>query len=534
MDRKDARAHIRKNFEQHRWNDAGDRTRHCIDFAVKRIFSRSTASISLSIVLFSSLAYAGEEAQATQVSAVMILPFILLLGAIAVGPFINRHWWEKYYPVVAVGLGLVPVAYYLFVIGNGSRMLQTGIEYVSFIVLIGSLFVVSGGIHIRIKGKSTPLANVFLLAIGAVVSNFLGTTGASMILIRPFLRVNRYRLRGYHVVFFIFVVSNIGGALTPIGDPPLFLGYLKGVPFFWVLEYVWHVWLIAVVSVLGVFWVIDYLSFTKFEAGKRHVAESELHEDAEVSGMQNIFFLTVILIAVFIERPHFLREALMVAAAAGSYFTTKHEIHKKNDFNFLPIKEVAILFIGIFATMVPALDWLELNAMKIGITTPGQFYWGTGALSSILDNAPTYLNFLSASIGLFVDQNIVAQVQHLVATHGSDIAALGGNHAEEVRNTFATLMKYHSDIVATGTVPLSDIQISYLIGNHNIYLKAISIAAVFFGACTYIGNGPNFMVKSIAEQSGVVMPSFFGYIVRYTVPVLIPIYALVWYLFFRS
>jgi Na+/H+ antiporter NhaD/arsenite permease-like protein len=184
--------------------------------------------------------------------------------------------------------------------------------------------------------------------------------------------------------------------------------------------------------------------------------------------------------------------------------------------------------------MVPALDWLELNAMRIGITTPGQFYWGTGALSSVLDNAPTYLNFLSASIGLFVDQNIVAQVQHLVATHGSDIATVGGSHADEVRNTFTTLMKYHSDIVAAGTVPLSDIQISYLIGNHNIYLKAISIAAVFFGACTYIGNGPNFMVKSIAEQSGVVMPSFFGYIVRYTVPVLIPTYALVWYLFFRS
>ena len=380
LERKIVRTHDRteeKTIESQRRNDAVDGRRQSLGVVTKRILSRRAASISVSFFLFSSLAYAGEGAQAAQVPAIMILPFVLLLAAIAVGPFINRHWWEKYYPFVAVGLGFVPVAYYLFVIGNGTRMLQTGIEYFSFIVLIGSLFVVSGGIHIRIKGKSTPLANVFLLAIGAVVANFLGTTGASMILIRPYLRVNKYRLCGYHVVFFIFVVSNIGGALTPIGDPPLFLGYLKGVPFFWVLEYVWHIWLIAVAAVLGVFWVIDYLSFTKFEAGKKHVAESELHEDAEVSGMQNIFFLTVILIAVFIEHPHFLREALMIAAAAGSYLTTKREIHKKNDFNFVPIKEVAILFIGIFATMVPALDWLEVNAMSSSIGGPEHFqaFW---------------------------------------------------------------------------------------------------------------------------------------------------------------
>ena len=164
---------------------------------------------------------------------------------------------KRNYPYVSVGLGLIPISYYLFVLGNGVRILQTGMEYVSFIVLIGSLFIVAGGIHIRIKGKSTPLANVFLLAIGAVVANILGTTGASMIMIRPFLRVNGYRLRGFHVVFFIFVISNMGGALTPIGDPPLFLGYLKGVPFLWVLEHVWYMWMIAVGMVLGVFFVID-------------------------------------------------------------------------------------------------------------------------------------------------------------------------------------------------------------------------------------------------------------------------------------
>jgi Na+/H+ antiporter NhaD/arsenite permease-like protein len=211
---------------------------------------------------------------------------------------------------------------------------------------------------------------------------------------------------------------------------------------------------------------------------------------------------------------------------------TKKEIHHKNDFNFLPIKEVAILFLGIFATMVPALDWLELNATTIGITSAGQFYWGTGMLSSVLDNAPTYLNFLSASIGLFVNEEIVKQVQHLVSTHGSDIATISGAHAEEIKNTFAVLLKYHGDLVAANNVPLSDIQISYLIGNYNIYLKAISIAAVFFGAMTYIGNGPNFMVKSIAEQSGAKCPSFFGYIVRYSLPVLLPVFVLVWLLWF--
>ncbi len=213
--------------------------------------------------------------------------------------------------------------------------------------------------------------------------------------------------------------------------------------------------------------------------------------------------------------------------------TTKKEIHRKNAFSFLPIKEVAILFLGIFATMVPALDWLEMHSASIGISSAGQFYWGTGILSSVLDNAPTYLNFLSASIGLFVDQNIIQQVQHLISTHGSDLAAVAGAHAEEIRNTFTTLMKYHSDLVASGNVPVDKINVSYLIGNYPVYLKAISIAAVMFGAGTYIGNGPNFMVKSIAEQSGVEMPTFAGYVGKYTLPVLLPIVAIIWFFFFR-
>jgi Na+/H+ antiporter NhaD/arsenite permease-like protein len=462
---------------------------------------------------------------------VMILPFVLLLLAIAVMPFINRHWWERNYPYVSVALGLVVVAYYVFGIGNADRLLHTGIEYISFICLIGSLFVVAGGIHIRIKGKSKPLANVFLLAVGAVVSNIIGTTGASMILIRPFIRVNRYRIKPYHIVFFIFIISNMGGALTPIGDPPLFLGYLKGIPFFWVAEHLWYKWAIGIIAVLAIFYIIDLRSFKKLPASVRHSAEGA-EEEGEAVGVQNVFFIMMILVAVFITNPPFVREALMVLAAVGSYFTTKKEIHKKNDFNFLPIKEVAILFVGIFATMVPALDWLELNATRIGIQQAGQFYWATGALSAFLDNAPTYLNFLSAAIGLFVNDEIVKQVYHLVQTHGTDIAQVAGPYAAEIKNTFATLMKYHADLVSSGYVPIDDINVAYLIGNHNIYIQAISIAAVFFGACSYIGNGPNFMVKSIAEQSGVHCPSFFGYIVKYTLPILLPVFALIWLLYF--
>jgi Na+/H+ antiporter NhaD/arsenite permease-like protein len=242
----------------------------------------------------------------------------------------------------------------------------------------------------------------------------------------------------------------------------------------------------------------------------------------------------LILVAVFITKPIFVRELLMFLAAIASFVTTRKEIHQKNDFNFLPIKEVAILFLGIFATMIPALDWLELNAAKVGIQSAGQFYWATGSLSSFLDNAPTYLNFLSASFGLFVRPEIVDQVQHLVQTHGADLGLVSGPHAIEIRNTYETLLKFHFDLVVSGNVPWDDIATSYMIGNHDIYLKAISLGAVFFGAMTYIGNGPNFMVKSIAEQMGVKTPGFFGYMVRYSIPILLPIFAATWFYFLRG
>jgi Na+/H+ antiporter NhaD/arsenite permease-like protein len=495
------------------------------------MFRKSFLLSFLSIFPTSFLFSQEEIVQSIAPSAWMILPFVLLLLAIALMPFINKHWWEKFYPHVAIGLGCVTLFYYFFIFGDVERVVHTGFEYISFIVLIGSLFVVAGGIHIRIKGRSTPMRNVVLLSIGALVSNLIGTTGASMLLIRPYIRSNKYRISGFHVVFFIFVVSNIGGALTPIGDPPLFLGYLKGIPFFWVLENVWLEWLLTISLVLLVFYIFDFISFKKLPDKLEHEIEAK-EEEAEISGLHNIFFLFVILGSVFIQKPMFVREVLMIAAACGSYFTTRKEIHEKNDFNFVPIKEVALLFIGIFATMIPALQWLEVNAQSIGITTAGQFYWGSGALSSVLDNAPTYLNFLSASFGLFVKNDVIQQVQQLISLHGADFGTVAQIHSEEIRNTYTILLKYHYDVLAAKNVSVADIQTAFILGNHFIYIKAISLGAVFFGANTYIGNGPNFMVKSIADQFNVHTPHFLEYVYKYSLPILIPVFALVWWLFF--
>jgi Na+/H+ antiporter NhaD/arsenite permease-like protein len=437
----------------------------------------------------------------------LILPFLLLLCAIALMPFLSASWWSKNYPFAVCALASIVIVYYAAVLGNAPRLFQTSYEYISFISLIGSLFIVTGGIHVRVPGKATPAGNAALLASGAVLANVLGTTGASMLLIRPFLRMNRYRIKGYHVVFFIFIVSNIGGALTPIGDPPLFLGFLKGVPFFWITERVAPIWFLTTGLVLGVFYCLDLYFFRRESKSVQHQA-AELDEP-EVSGLHNIVFLLIVIGAVFIESPapRMLREALMWAAALGSYFTTKKEIHEKNEFNFLPIREVAILFAGIFATMIPALDWLQLNAETINIVTPGQYYWGAGILSSVLDNAPTYLNFLTAAFGL----------------HGASV--------DNVRHMHLML----------GLIPINGsgfpnpLQPSALAITADTwkYVQAISVGAVFFGAMTYIGNGPNFMVKSIAEQSKVKCPSFFGYILKYSLPVLLPIFILVWFLFFR-
>ncbi len=407
------------------------------------------------------------------------IPFVALLASIALFPLIHKHWWEKNYPWVSLGLGAIVVYRLLFQLNDTQSLVHTAHEYFSFIALIGSLFIVAGGIHIQVKGEATPIANCVFLLVGSVLANFLGTTGASMVMIRPWIRMNKYRLTAFHIVFFIFLVSNIGGALTPIGDPPLFLGYLKGVPFFWVLENLIGAWVIAVAALLAIFYVFDSINYRRAPLAVR-VKETGGGEEWRFLGGHNLLFIFMIIGSVFINRPIFLREALMILAAVLSYKTTPKNIHEANEFNFEPIKEVAILFMGIFATMIPALHWLEHNAEQIGIHTPGQFYWASGILSAILDNAPTYLNFLSAAIGLFG----YASVESLLRDHGP-------------------------------------------------YVKAISVASVFFGAMTYIGNGPNFLVKSIADQSKVKTPHFLEYVTKYSLPILVPIFAVVWYFFFR-
>lgn len=436
-----------------------------------------------------------------------VAPFVLLLLGIAVAPFIDRHWWEKRYDAVAYLLGAIVVVYYVVGLGEGVRVAHTLFEYVSFLSLIGSLFVVAGGIHIGVRGRATPEENVVLLGMAGILANLLGTTGASMIFIRPFIRMNRTRFRPYHAVFFIFVVSNIGGALTPIGDPPLFLGYLKGVPFFWVVERVGWIWGLAMALVLAIFYAWDRLEFGRL----KHAAQVAAHapDETKVTGVHNILLLFVIIAAVFIDdpAPHMLREVVMWGAALASLLTTAPEVYERNEFTFAPIREVAILFIGIFMTMMPALDWLALNAQSVGITTVGQYYWATGALSSVLDNAPTYLNFLSASFGLH--GALLDDPTHMAAMLG-----MASTESLGLSNPISAGMQ----MIGPST-PL--------------YVVAISVAAVFFGACTYIGNGPNFMVKSIVESAKLPAPSFFGYAVRYAIPVLLPVYALVWYLYFR-
>jgi len=436
------------------------------------------------------------------VDAYMLAPFILLLLAIAIVPFISSSWWGRNYPLFSFGLAVVVVVYYFFVLRNGPRMYVTALDYFSFMAVTGSLFVVSGGILIRIPEGATPLSNTLMLLIGSTITAVFSNTGASMILIRPYLRMNKGRLSAYHIVFFIFTVSNIGGLLTPIG-PPLFLGYLKGIPFFWVTIHLWPVWALETTLVLVVFYLMDKHFYNKIKQAQESVAE-RAKERFSVKGWHHSIFIVMIVVAVFLETP--IREIVMIAAGFLSYLVMREEIQKENEFNFMPVKEVGILFFGIFATMVPVLDWLEVNAGKIGLTEPGQFYWASGVLSSFLDNAPTYLNFLSAACGLHGLS--VDNITHVKAM-------LGFLPADEV-------VKF---ISADAPRVLNNVSWKYI--------AAIAAGSATFGACTYIGNGPNFMVKSIAEQANIKMPSFFGYMIKYSIPILVPIFALVWFLFYR-
>jgi len=413
----------------------------------------------------------------------MILPFALWLLLIALAPLYFSQWWTRHYGKLALLFAAVTIGYYLFVLrmGASQTVLRTAHDYFSFIVLIGSLYVVSGGIHITVQGEVGPWRNMCFLALGGLAANVLGTTGASMLLIRPWLRLNESHPAAHHVVFFIFIVANIGGGLTPIGDPPLLLGFLKGVPFWWVLRHCWPAWLLSMGLLLGTFYVMDRRHY----AGARQAASGE----SIFIGRWNLVFLAVIVASVFISHPWFLREGLMLAAAAGSYLTTGEKIHGANQFSFEPMVEVAVLFFGIFATMIPALDWLQVNARSfLGVhLSPSLVYWSSGGLSSVLDSAPAYLAFATALSGAFAGSK--------------DVGGTAG---------MAILLQ-------TGTA----------------YVAALSIATVFFGAVTYLGNGPNLMVKAIAERQGVRLPTFPGYIFKWAVPILLPLLLILWVIFVR-
>ncbi|PWB64674.1 MAG: sodium:proton antiporter [Deltaproteobacteria bacterium] len=401
-----------------------------------------------------------------------VLPFAGFLLSIALFPLFAPSFWSRHYGKASAVFG-VPVASW-FLVSAPRELLHATLEYISFLVLLGSLFTISGGILLRGAIRGTPGINCIFLGAGAALSNVLGTTGASMLLIRPLLRANAHRKRAAHVVvFFIFVVANIGGLLTPIGDPPLFLGYLRGVPFFWTVKNLWHYWLATAGIVIGIFYVMDRLALRSEGIGG-HAARGDGDGKIPVSiaGGWNVLLLVVVIGAVFLPTP--VRETAMAGAAILSAWKTPARIREENEFTYHPIEEVAILFAGIFATMIPALLLLKARGGELGVTQPWQFFWATGTLSSFLDNAPTYLTFLSLAQGL--------------PGHG-DVAGV--------------------------SAPI---------------LRAISAGAVFMGANTYIGNAPNFMVKAIAEGAGVRMPSFFGYMV-YSAAVLLPVFALITWLF---
>jgi Na+/H+ antiporter NhaD/arsenite permease-like protein len=427
-------------------------------------------------------------AQAANIPAVLMVPFGLLLLLIATMPLSPqrvKHFWEKYYPYIAVGLGLLVVAYYFLKIPDGlTGIIHTAEQYLSFICLIGSLFVVAGGIVVKIKGEGTPFFNTMFLALGGIIANLIGTTGASMLMIRPWIRMNEYRFNPFHVVFFIFVVSNCGGALTPMGDPPLFLGYLSGVPFFWLIKHAIFPWITCLGLILTTFYFFDRWSFNKVDDALP--AEFSGTGAWLVHGGWNLIPLAVIIGAVFIPETGFLREGVMLTAALASWRFTPHAVHEENKFNFGPLKEVAWLFVGIFLTMMPALDYLQQHGKDMGFAQPMHYYLAAGSLSSVLDNAPTYLNFLQLA---------------------------------------------QSSLAPGGTAVDGPSSVQHLLISHPAFIITVSLGAVFFGAMTYIGNGPNFMVKSIAENAGVQAPSFFGYIFKYSLPVLLPILLFVGWMF---
>ncbi len=434
-----------------------------------------------------------------------IIPFVGLLLSIAILPLLpaTEHWWESNQNRLMVSscFAAVTLTYYMvaYDAAKVTTLLEHAIlaEYIPFIVLLFSLYVISGGICLKGDLAAHPSTNTAFLAVGALIASFVGTTGASMLLIRPLLQTNSERKHVRHtVIFFIFLVSNIGGCLLPIGDPPLFLGYLKGVEFLWTLS-LWMEWAVMCAILLVVYYVWDTLAYRK-EAPKDIVRDERERTKLSLSGKVNLLWLLGVVLCVALIKPGeeflgfgfkpfpFMREACMLGFVVLSLKSTRKQIRRDNRFDYHAILEVAALFVGIFICMQAPIEILRASgaALEPLLSSPMRFYWATGSLSAFLDNAPTYVVFFETALSMTPE-----------GAAGTVTLAGGGAILESL-------------------------------------LIAISLGAVFMGAMTYIGNGPNFMVKSIAEQAGVRMPSFFGYMV-YSCAILIPLFVVVTLIFLR-
>ena len=421
-----------------------------------------------------------------------MLPLGLMLLSIAVLPLCVPHWWEKNLNKLLVsGVLATLTAIYLLAAGLGGTLVhQVVFDYIPFIILMQALYIVTGGIHVSGDLPARPHVTTAFLAVGYVLASIMGTTGAAMLLIRPLINtICERHFKTHTILFFIAAVANCGGLLTPLGDPPLFMLYLRGAEFIWFLE-LFPVWLFTGTILLVIYFCVDLFFYhrerqTVIDADEDHVEPLRLH------GKVNLLYLVLIVLAVAFLNEHFipamgeggsiavkfLREYALVIIIYLSLATTKHTVRKHNHFAWHPINEVTVLFFGIFVTMTPALLFLNAHATELGLHSSTQFFFATGTLSSVLDNTPTALAFHTVAMGLADLPPLVAGVpEHL--------------------------------------------------------LKAIATAAVFFGAMTYIGNGPNLMVKAIAEEHRIKMPSFFSYIFKFSLVVLLPIYIVVQWLFF--
>ncbi len=431
-----------------------------------------------------------EQMVAHQVSAWLLIPFVLMLLSIAIGPVVVGHWWEKNINKLIVALVLgIPTAGILLAQGFGHELEhQMVFDYIPFVTLLCGLFTVTGGIRLSGDIRATPAVNTLFLAVGAILASLMGTTGAAMLLIRPLLETNKQRKRTvYTVLFFIAIVANAGGLLTPLGDPPLFLLYLRGAPFTWFLH------LAPESMIIDAVLLITYYLFDRYNYARERpqdIARDNVQvEPLKIEGGINFLWLLGIVASVaFLNEQYislmkqsdywkFLREGAIVLMMLLSLATTRRTLRQANRFTWEPILEVAFLFIGIFITMTPALLYLQANAASLGLHSPLQFFFATGALSGFLDNAPTALAFHSVAQGL----------------------------------------------------PAADVP--YVAGIPEVLLKAISMGAVLFGSMTYIGNGPNFMVKAIAEAEGIKMPSFFAYMYKFSLIILLPLFAIIGFLF---